>query len=303
MNSARRRQARQQTRRLAPLLTLALLGWGAVSAPAAGGVIYETSVMPEETVFPATREVTYRISMLGGERSETVRLEFAPPGWARPGARRGAPAYAGLTSLEGPGTFMPDAIAPSPPAPQDRGLALPCGEDAVAVATRRGTVQVPAGVRVTLVTTWSLSRQAPFAFTDYRPDVTAAVTGGAAHTVDLPRPRIVGPAGVPLRLLPVNRPGRAGGSIRVRGRTDAALAGEKITLRLFGPVSSHRRPALVATPERFRPVARARVDRLGRFEFRWRPAQRGQYGAYPLYRGKPGVILRDRGCPIRLVVR
>lgn len=287
---------------MARLLTLALVGAGLISAPAAAGVSFEASVMPAEAAFPVTREVTYRIDMLGAEHDETVRIELAPPRWSRSGTRSGAPAYPGATSLEGAGTFMPDAIAASPPAPRERGLALPCGEEVVPVGIRRGTVQLPAAARATLVTTWHLSRQAPFAFTDYRPRVTAVVAG-VSYAIELPRPRIVGPVGVPLRLLHIKRPARAGRAIRVRGRTDAALAGATIMMRVVGPVSARRKPAVVATPERFRPAGRARVDRLGRFEFRWRPTRRGQYGAYPLYLGKAGVILRDRGCPIRLVVR
>lgn len=274
------------------------------SSSPAEAVTFEASTSPAEVAFGSTREVTYRIDMVGGPVDEVVDFQQSPPSWPHPVARPGTPAYPIGTSLEGPGDLMPGPIAVvSPPALASRGLILRCGGGVFAspeFGARTAKVRLPAGARSTLVMTWQLSNLPPFPSTDYRPRVTAA-SGGQTQTVVLPQPRVVGPTGVSLRLLG-DPPGRAGRTLRIRGRTDPALAGERISLRLVGPVSARREPAVVATPGRFRTVARVRVDRLGRFEYRWRPSRGGFYGAYPVYLGKPG-ILRDRACPIAIRVR
>lgn len=272
------------------------------SAPASAAQ-FEASTMPTETVFPTTGEVTYRVSMLAGPSDEDLRIEQIAPSWRQQGVRAGAPAYHVQTSLEGAGQFMPGPIAiSSQPGGPARGLVLSCGgtEPFAAQFPFRDTVHLPAGARATLVTTWRLSRQAPFSFTDYRPRLTVTSVG-ITQPIILPRPRLAGLSGVPVRLL-ANKSGRVGRIMRVQGNTDPALAGERISLRLIGPVS-YKAQTVFATPGRFRTIARVRVDRLGRFEYRWRPRRGGLYGAYPAYLGQPPGIVRDRGCPSLLKIR
>lgn len=290
-------------RRLALCITLALLGPAVADTASAAAVTFDSAVMPTEVSFPGTREIAYRISLTGGIHAESVRIELAPPRWVYAGSRTGAPAYHVMTSVEGPGVFMPDARSGSPVPAQRMGLALPCGEERAVATTAGGTVQLAPAEHVTLLTTWRLSTQAPFASTDYRPHVTALARGTAAQTVPLPRPRILGPTGVPVQLLSPRAPAQVGRMTRIRGRTDPTLAGQAIALRMIGPVSYKRRPAVVARLDRFREVTRTRVDPLGHFEFRWRPPAAGHYGAYPRYSGRGDTVLPDRGCPVRIVAR
>lgn len=276
-------------------------------APPAFAAQFGATSTPVDVVFPTTREVTYRVSIVADASDETLEIEQGAPTWGEQAIyRAGAPAYHVQTSLEGPGQFTPAPIAvPTPPGPS-RGLVLPCdGAERFAprppLGSRRGTLRLPAGAQTTLATTWRLSSQAPFASTDYRPRLTAT-RGNMSQDIFLPRPRIVGPTGVPIRLL-TSKQGRAGRTMKVRGRTNPALVGERISLRLIGPIKSNAHPAIVASPGKFRTVARARVDRLGRFEYRWHPRRAGLYGAYPDYPGRPPAILRDRGCPVLIKIR
>jgi hypothetical protein len=284
-------------------LVMALAGLCASAPSPAAAAQFEASTIPTEAVFPSTREISYRIDVLAGTSDESFVLTQAPPSWPQGGVRAGAPAYHVQTSLEGSGELIPGSIAASPPGPS-RGLVLPCdGAERFApgppFGARRDLVRLPAGARATLVTTWRLSTQAPFSSTDYRPRITATVDN-MSQLILLPSPQIAGPTGVPIRLLKAG-PGDAGKIVRVRGRTAPALVGQRLSLRVTGPVRPSARP-VVATPEQFRTIARIRVDRLGRFDYRWRPRRPGLYGAYATYLGQPPAVLRDRSCPILIKV-
>lgn len=288
------------------LSTAALALLSLLTSGAAAEVSVSATTLPPQLVYPAVREVTYRIEIRTGAGPSELTINESRPSWStRPGVRTGAPARHTTSSLEGPGELIVGPIAvPSPPAyPARAGLVVLCDDPDLGPTISGQQLRLPARSSSVLVSRWQLSRRPPFSFTDYRPRLTLTelTEGGKSQPISLPKPQIAGPVGVPMRLLR-NPPGRVGHVLRIRGRTDPALNGQLITLRLFGPRSSRAR-TIIPRPQQFRTIARVRVDRLGRFELRWRPRRGGLYGAYPSYLSQSPGRLRDRGCPIPLKVR
>lgn len=273
-------------------------------APGAGAEVrFDAVTTPPEIGFGSPDEVTYRIEIRTGATPAEFRIADDPPSWGtRRDVRPGAPARHTGSELEGPGELTIAAVSAATPAlPLRAGLVLSCGERIDSGLTITGEMlRIPARSTSTLTSRWSLSEIPPFAFTDYRP-VLRAEGPGISQRIDLHKPRIVGPVGVPLRLLR-DGPRRAGRTQRIRGRTDPQLAGRTVVLRLFGPVSWRDRTAVPGTQD-FSTLARVKVNRLGYYDYRWKPRHGGQYGAYPSFLGKEGFRLRDHGCPIPLKVR
>lgn len=285
------------------LSTAALALLSLLTPGAAAEVSVSATALPPQVVFPAVREVTYRVELRTGSSSEELIINEDPPSWAtRRDVRPSLPARHTASNLEGPGELIVGALAAvSVPYQPRAGLVLQCDDrphSGLTITSQR--LRLPAHSTSVLVARWELSRRPPFSFTDYRPRLTL-IGDGAARAISLPKPQIVGPVGVPMRLLR-DGPGRVGRTQRLRGRTDPALAGQVIVLRLFGPVSARAR-TIVPRTQQFRTLARVRVDRLGHFDFRWRPRRGGLYGAYPAYLGQSPDRLRDRGCPVLLKVR
>ncbi|MEJ7824879.1 MAG: hypothetical protein WKF48_05595 [Solirubrobacteraceae bacterium] len=285
------------------------IGLGSIAAallfaPGAGAEVrFNAVTTPPEIGFGSPVEVTFRIEIRTGATPAEFEIAEDPPSWGtRRDVRPGAPARHTGSELEGPGELTIAAVVAAIAAPPLRaGLLLSCGERIDSGLTiNGGMLRIPARSTSTLISRWSLSESPPFGFTDYRP-VLKAKGSGISQRIDLPKPRIVGPVGVPLRLLR-DGPRRAGRTQRIRGRTDPQLAGRTVVLRLFGPVGWRDRTVVPDTQD-FRTLARVKVNRLGYYDYRWKPRHGGQYGAYPSFLGKEGSRLRDHGCPIPLKVR
>ncbi len=273
-------------------------------APAAGAEVrFDAETTPPQIRSSSPDEVTYRIRIQTDAAPAEFRIAEEPPTWAtRADVRPGTPARHIGSELEGPGRLIFATVHGDPgPLPARAGLILPgnvpIGSGPMITDQR---LSIPAHSSSTLVSRWTLSQHPPFSFTDYRPVLRAEGTG-ISQRIMLPKPRIVGPTGVPLRLLR-DGPRRAGRTQRIRGRTDPQLAGQTIVLRLFGPVSWDD-PTVVPKTQDFRTLARVKVNRLGYYDVDWKPRHGGQYGAYPSFLGKAAFRLRDHGCPIPLKVR
>lgn len=121
-----------------------------------------------------------------------------------------------------------------------------------------------------------------------------------------PRPVLAGVRGVPLTLATL--PGyktttfpegplphiSLGKSVVVRGRTDPAVAGDRIIIRAtLWPNGPH--PFTIGRP---------RVDAHGHFAMRWRPRHRQTYGIYAVYRSQhPSFSDESTPCNLPILVR
>jgi hypothetical protein len=219
----------------------------------------------------------------------------------------GSPLEVGAPRLEGAGTLALESITSG-----HYGAGV-CFRGADTSDSRRYELSLPARTRSAITVGARVSRDPPWPGTDYR--LVFVIDRGRLR-VRSPRPRLTGRRGVQIHLSTrprtaplfdflhfdkgaVLRPPRG---LSIRGRTDPPVAGQLVRLRV-----AYDRELLERfqrfPPDRSRLLARVRVNRRGRFIYRWRPRRAGLYQVYATYRRQRKRLISDSSCPLGLEVR
>jgi hypothetical protein len=204
---------------------------------------YTATVSPETVAFGRDSQVTWRITIKTGDKPLDANLSLGAD--AVSPAQHGA-AYGFLVTslgdvrLEGPGELAPGWNAVGDPcwAFYDplplHGQRFLHGFNDHGVGGRGFVIEVPANSESVVVVSTPLKEDAPWPGTTY--GLKARVDGTA---LDLPRAGADSPYGVPLSFTTEpaategicgERPRFAHGTVKVTGRTDPALSGDRVTV-------------------------------------------------------------------------
>ena len=274
---------------------------GLAAAPArAADPAFRATVSPERVVFGETKRLTYRVEVTTGESPERFKLVAAA---ARQFGGQGAllfPTTDGMR-LEGPGTLSAGSSAHLDQFPchsselRDRHGGLEFAQEY--------DVDLPAGTTSTVVVEAVVAADAPWPGDRYGMRLRAFPRHGEGATLEAGReipvaaPEPGGRTGAPIFLdadLPEPASGRCevpehtGGAVELGGRTDRALAGQELVLRVVAP---GRRSAT--------DLARVRVGADGRFAGPpWRPRALGLYQVAAVYRSQDPARTDDFSVPL-----
>jgi hypothetical protein len=259
-------------------------------------ISFRATMSPNTVRYPETRRIVYQLQMTTGAREERFTVELDPPSFGAGLREEGATVFPLSVRLDGPGSM---SIASREHA------TLACSFHGYEPQIESYRVAIPAQSSSTLTARFATGISPPWPSLDFRvrfrilPSYAPGDPGtlSRSQTVLPPAPRLRGKTGVqilfatkprssPLPVANVRRI-RLGRPIAIRGRTEPSLRGQLIRLRFRGP--NARRPRL---------LARVRVGRRGRFQFRsWRPARPGYYQLWAVYRPQRSRLVADRTCP------
>lgn len=261
----------------------------ALTVPAAAADMRLTATADPTRVSAGTRVLTVRLEMQTGDREENFGVDIGLPRYASAGAREpiGSPLRHGGVRLRGPGEVGWALAIPEFPASA-------CVQGATEKVERLYVRLPPASTSVLELRFRLLAPPAR-----RRLNVRLTATGG---TLPVPRQLV---ASAVLRgrgrpLLTLERLGRTGRSVQPAGHTARWLAGAVVSLQAARGAMFND---FDAGSGRFVTLARARVDRRGRFRFaRWAAARPGAYLLRVIYGGGRRA-LPARSCPKRMLVR
>lgn len=273
-------------------LVFAAFSWASGSQ---ASVRLSTSVVPAKLTFPRQRTLTYRLTMTTGSQEERLAVGLNRIPFANAIGRK----------LEGPARYRPNANSVhGDPALYPR--ECPRHHLDIVPSFPADVIDLPPRSTSILVAKYRLAA-APWPHTDLRmhygfgadssfsSDPSAPLTFTSPDLFS-PRPVLAGARGVHITL--ATRPGgyktnafprvplphiNLGRSVAVRGRTDPAVAGDRIVIRATRwPNGPH--PFTIGRPL---------VDAHGRFSMRWRPRHRRTYGIYAIYRSQHPTLSDD----------
>ena len=226
---------------------LAWLIWLLVLAPPAQAQEFSTTVSPESVVHGKDTRVTWRIKVQTAGQPVTLRLRlssqpYSPEQHGTPYFRAGR-LVEGEVRLEGPGTLRGGQSLVSDPCyaftrplpVYDLPFRHGYDEDGLSYE-----LDVPASSSTVVVMPLEIGRHAPYPGTTY--DLVATVDD---KMIDTPKATAAAPFGVPLSIS-TDPPATSdicgtapriehGRPVRISGRTDPALAGDRVELVRSGP--------------------------------------------------------------------
>ena len=287
-------------------MTAACIVCSLTAAPVSGAAVRASaSAAPETVVFPATKEIEYRLELENDGPRRSFAVSMAPAFYAyengaglegSPLGRTVALRAEGALELGVFGSSQVAHPACSPTANRYHGYEPESFTADVSLGTGPGT----------LVVRRRYGDHAPWPDADLRlafrltNDLNGPGAGDLEQelTVYPPAPARGGPTGVRIGLATrpaTGRPGLgtptriAGGvPIAVAGRTDPPLPGGRIALRYYAPEG----PRELAT------LGVVDVDERGRFELSgWRPRAAGPYELWAFYDSTRAALTDDHACP------
>lgn len=261
------------------------------------------SAAPQELrVAGRPQHAEYELRITAGAQDQRFALQVSPPRFPGEGALFEGPSIFRLEGAGRTGYSIVDNVIPAC-TPSFRAI------HGVELQSRTVDLTVPANTQSVLRVRFPVAtHDAPWVNTDLRPKFTVTpklvepvedgpTTISAPFALQVPRPRVIGPRGVEIRLAttPVTEPFLSASPpsftrrqvFRVSGTTSPPLRRQVMRLRAVTPTSKGQ----LAT------VARVRTDTRGRFVYRWRPRRKGTYQLSAFYRSQQRGLADDRTCP------
>ena len=282
------------------ILALSMLILGAVwAAPAqAADPTFRVTVSPDPVVHGEADRLTYRVEVTTGEEPERFTLDATPLGQFGGQGVLLFPTTDGMR-LEGPGKLEPGPSLHGDPVPCHVSE-LPRGHGTF-FRTQEYEVELEARTTSTVVFQAFIARHAPWRGDRYEmalrayPDSARGGTLDRAYLLQTPAPRPAGRSGVRIDLeadTPASRecdaPKNDGRPVTLSGRTDPALAGQELVLRVVPP------GARAATE-----LSRVRVGGDGSFTApQWRPKALGLYQVAAAYRSQDDRFTDEFSVPL-----